>query len=154
MFPHEFSQDPAAAERDVGFKTMESPAIRRVSITVDAFNGSADRQSTVLLVSGDDDLRAAAARVMSRAGYRVVTAAHSGHAVLACLTACRVDILATELSMDDTSGPRLAERLRRHHPGLQAVYFATGGTPECAGVLVRPFTSVELLAQLEAAVSL
>lgn len=130
---------------------MESLAIRRVSILVDDCGAPADPQPTVLLVTGDSDLRAAAARVLERAGYRVVTAAHSGHALLACLTPNRVDILATELSMDDASGPVLAERLRRHHPGLQTVYFANAGTTARAGVVVRPFTSVELLAGLETA---
>jgi hypothetical protein len=78
----------------------------------------------------------------------VLTAAHAGHAVLACLGAGRVDVLAAELSMDDVSGPGLAERLRRHCPDLRAVYFAKSGTPECEGVIVRPFTRDDLLSML------
>jgi CheY-like chemotaxis protein len=106
---------------------------------------------TVLLVTGDADLRAAAARAIDAAGYRVVTAAHSGHAVLASLTKGPIDLLATELAMDDISGPALADRLRRNHPGLQNVYFGKAGTPECEGVLVRPFTRDHLLAEIDMA---
>jgi len=68
--------------------------------------------------------------------------------VLACLRAGRVDLLATELSMDDQSGPVLAEKLRRHCPSLATVFFANHGSVECEGVLVRPFTRDDLLAAL------
>ena len=102
----------------------------------------------VLVVTPDANLRAASARVLADVGYTVLTAAHAGHAVLACLGAGRVDILAVELSMDDVSGPALAERLRRHCPELRTVYFAKSGTPECAGVIVRPFTRDDLLSVL------
>ncbi len=99
----------------------------------------------VLVVTPDDNLREVSSRVLSREGYRVLTAAHGGHALLACLQAGQIDMLAVELSMDDVSGPALAERLRRHCPDLRAVYFAKSGTPECDGVIVRPFTRDDLL---------
>lgn len=110
------------------------------------------RQNTgapvVLVVTPDANLRAASARVLADEGYTVLTAAHAGHAVLACLGAGRVDVLAVELAMDDLSGPALADRLRRHCPQLRTVYFARSGTPECAGVIVRPFTREDLLSML------
>ena len=102
----------------------------------------------VLVVTPDANLREVSARVLTREGYRVATAAHAGHAVLACLSAGRVDILAVELCMEDVSGPALADRLRRHCPDLRAVYFAKSGTPECEGVIVRPFTRDDLLSVL------
>lgn len=129
---------------------METCVVRRISIRVDG--GAADRQLTVLLVTDDADMRAAAGRALERAGYRVLTAAHSGHAVLACMRGGPVDLLVTELAMEEGSGPGLAERLRRHHPELHTVYLGKAGTPECDGVLVRPFTRDELLSQLEAGV--
>ena len=112
--------------------------------------GSAER--VVLVVTADRDFREVAARVLGREGYRVLTAAHAGHAVLQSLQT-RVDVAAIELSMEDVSGPALAERLRRHHPALQTVYLAKVGTPECEGVLVRPFTRDDLLAGLALATS-
>lgn len=131
--------------------TMEPFAVRRVHIPVDGIDPAAMApapQQTVLLVTGDNDLRVVAARALARDGYRVVTAAHSGHALLACFTSGRIDLVAAELSMEEMSGPALTERLRRHHPELGAVYFAEAGTAECEGVLVRPFTRDELLLQL------
>ncbi len=102
----------------------------------------------VLVVTPDAGLREVAARVLTREGYSVLTAAHSGHAVLATLRSGRVDLLATELSMDDVSGPALASQLRRYCPELATVYFANPGSTECEGVLVRPFTRDDLLEAL------
>lgn len=106
------------------------------------------RTPVILVVTSDQGLREAAARAIAHYGCTVVTAAHAGHAVLACLRAGQVDLLITELSMDDVSGPALAARLRRHCPGMETVYLANTGTPECRGLLVRPFTRDDLLAAL------
>ena len=109
----------------------------------------ADSRQTILLVTGDADLRAVTARVLAREGYRVVSAAHSGHALLAAARTPQIDIVLAELTTDEMSGPALTERLRRDHPDMQAVYFAAAGTSDCEGVLVRPFTRDDLLLQLE-----
>ena len=102
--------------------------------------------SVVLVVTADADLRASAARALEQTGRTALTAAHAGHAVLACLRAGRVDLLVAELSMEDVSGPALAARLRRICPEMAAVYFGNAGTAECDGVIVRPFTRDDLLA--------
>lgn len=131
---------------------MQPQTVRRVSIPVaEPLMPAHAGAPVVLVVTPDANLREVAARVLTREGYRVLTAAHGGHAVLACLKAGRIDLLAAELSMDDVSGPALAERLRRHCPAIAAVYFANSGTPECGGVIVRPFTRDDLLAGLAAA---
>lgn len=108
----------------------------------------AETRPTLLLVTGDADLRAAAARVLAREGYHVLTAAHSGHALLACLT-CRIDIMVAELALEDTTGPALAATLRRHQPALRTVYLGDAGTPPAEGVIVRPFTRDDLVLQLD-----
>lgn len=132
---------------------MQAHTVLRVSIPVAELTlPTHPGAPVVLVVTGDRNLRDACARVLTAEGYRVLTAAHAGHAVLACLKAGRVDLLAAELSMDDMSGPALAERLRRHCPDLPAVYFANSGTPECGGVLVRPFTREDLLRALSTVV--
>ena len=115
---------------------------RRVPQTPDT-----DR-AIVLFVSGDDDLRAVAARVLGREGFIVLTAAHAGHAMLAGLTLDRIDLLISEIVLDDMPGPALAERLRRHHAGLRTLFMADSGTPEGDGLVVRPFTRDHLLAAL------
>jgi DNA-binding response OmpR family regulator len=109
---------------------------------------SAARAVDVLLVTGDANLRDVGERVLTREGYRVRVAQHSGHAVLAALTS-RVDVLIAELSAPDISGPALAQLLRRHHPALLVVFMANPGTPEgLEHVVVRPFTGDDLLARL------
>lgn len=132
---------------------MESFAARRANIALDRIGAAATpaaSKETVLVVTDDGELRAVLTRVLGRQGYRVVAAAHSGHALLACLGNGRIDILLTELSMAETSGPVLTDQLRRHHPALRVVYFGNPGTPECDDVLVRPFTRDDLLTKLEA----
>lgn len=104
----------------------------------------------LLLVTPDNDLRAVGERVLARAGYNVRVAAHSGHAFLAALTA-RVDVLVTELSAPDMSGPALADLLRRRHAAVRVVYMANPGTPEgLEHVVVRPFTRDDLLERIAA----
>ena len=127
---------------------MHSIAVRRETVVLDSSPVPATPAPVALLVTPDTNLREAAARALEGDGYRVLRAAHSGHAVLACLEAGRVDVAAIELSMEDVSGPALAERLRRQCPALQTVFFAKSGTPECEGVLVRPFTRDDLLARV------
>jgi DNA-binding NtrC family response regulator len=109
----------------------------------------AETRPTLLLVTGDADLRAVTARVLTREGYHVITAAHSGHALLASLTG-PIDILVSELELEETSGPALVATLLQHHPRLRAVYFGDAGTPAADGVLVRPFTRDDLVLELDA----
>ena len=108
-------------------------------------------RATVVVVTPDIHLRKTAERVIGAAGYRVLTASHTGHALLACLKAGSVDVLAAELSMDDLSGPALADRLRRVCPAMTSVFFADAGCRESEGVLVRPFTGEDLLAAVATA---
>jgi two-component system cell cycle sensor histidine kinase/response regulator CckA len=130
---------------------METVAVRRVSVPVKFGTVEpTEARRTVLLVNGDEDLRAVTARVLTREGYHVITASHSGHALLASLIS-RIDILISELELDETSGPTLAATLRQHHPRLRAVYFADAGTPAGVGLVVRPFTRDDLVLELSAA---
>jgi DNA-binding NtrC family response regulator len=104
----------------------------------------------ILLVTPDEDLRAAGERALVRQGYHVRVASHSGHAVLAS-RAGRVDVLVTELSAPDVSGPALAQLLRKHHPALRVVFMANPGTPEgLEHIVVRPFTRDDLLQKIAA----
>lgn len=109
-------------------------------------------QPRVLFVSDDADLRDVATRVLERGGYRIRTASHSGHALLAARES-RFDVLVAELSTSDMSGPALAERLRRDNPALQAIFMANPGTPEgVEHIVVRPFTRDDLVQRIHAAV--
>ena len=105
----------------------------------------------VAVVSEDVELSEACATLLRQEGYTVHTAAHSGHALLACLEGQPVDVLIAELAMDDGSGPALARRMRRYNPNLRAIFIARPGTTaQTDGVLVRPFTRDDLLKGLAA----
>ncbi len=130
---------------------MQPFAVRRVRIRMDTPSEAA--ASVVLFVTEDSDLRAVAERALTDEGFEVETAAHAGHALLACLAGKHIDVLVTELSMRDMAGPRLARRIRRYYPDLPVVYLANAGTRECEGVLVRPFTRDDLVRYLTGALA-
>lgn len=133
---------------------MPQLAVRRVRTRLEHEGNCLPADAPVVLfVSDDENLREAARRALRREGFDVVTAGHAGHALLACLHGPRIDVLAIELVMRDVSGPTLAERLRRYHPDLPAVFLANAGTPECTGVVVRPFTRDELVTELDRALA-
>jgi DNA-binding response OmpR family regulator len=106
---------------------------------------SPTRRTTILIVTDDGDLGAASTRVLEQAGYDVVTAPHAGHAFLAALTRTRIDVLISDMTLDDMSGETLAATLRRYHRGLQGVYITDQIEADSRRVLVRPFTREELL---------
>ena len=131
---------------------MKPFATRRVSIAVTedmSVINSAVPLRRVLFVSSDADLRAVVTRVLTPQGYQVEAVSHSGHALLLCRTT-QFDVLVTELSGPDLSGPSLAGQLRRHCPALSVIYLGNPGTPEgVEHVLVRPFTRDDLLQSLD-----
>jgi len=105
---------------------------------------------TILIVTSDENLNAAALRVLQQEGYDVLIARHAGHAFLAALTQARIDVLISELMLDDMSGEALAATLRRHHPALRSVFIADHVARSSMSTLVRPFTRDELLDELSA----
>jgi len=102
--------------------------------------------STVLFVSHDADLCAVAARILPHAGHEVTTAAHAGHATLACAKR-DFDVLVVENQMPDGSGREVIDRIRRYCPGVQVVRLCDPvSTIVGSGIaVVRPFTSDDLL---------
>jgi DNA-binding response OmpR family regulator len=110
------------------------------------------RRETVLIVTGDCNLGVAATRVLEQEAYDVVTARHAGHAFLAALTETRIDVLISELTLDDMTGEDLATTLRRYHPELRSLYIADEPAPQEQRILVRPFTKDELLRELSSPV--
>ena len=99
---------------------------------------------SVLLVTPDRDLREVAARVLTTAGFEAVTAAHGGHALLACLGPRRFDVLVIEEAPGDT-----AHRLLRYQPEMEVVRIV--GCDSGGAELVRPFIADDLLAAVSVA---
>ncbi len=134
---------------------MDVCAVRRISICLDsAWVESAGRGgASVLLVTPDSDLRAAARRALEQWGYHVAEAAHSGHALLACMSDRTVDIAVVEAALEDMPGSALVEKLRRQQPGLRALYLGQAGAAPRADTIARPLTSDRLRDRLDALTS-
>jgi DNA-binding response OmpR family regulator len=133
---------------------MQPFAVRRLSVPLPerlvAQGGTLRR---VLFVSADADLRSVVTRVLACQDYEVHAVAHSGHALLHCRT-MDFDVMVTELSGPDISGPSLAEQVRRHCPRISVVYLGNPGTPEgVEHVLVRPFTRDDLMERIQVALN-
>ena len=125
---------------------IEGPCVSATAMpVVDAATAS---PRTVLIVTGDGNLGAAAMRVLEQEGYDVAIASHAGHAFLAALTRTRIDVLISEVALDDMTGEALAGTLRRHHPAMRTLYIAehaSRSSRQSVRTLVRPFTRDELL---------
>ena len=115
---------------------------------------STDRASAaaipILFVSDDADLRAAAVRVLGRAGFEVIAVAHVGHATLACIERPGISLLIIEDDLPDGNGVEAAGRLRRYAPDLRVVRMCNrgSGAPGPGVAVRRPFTADDLLTAL------
>jgi DNA-binding response OmpR family regulator len=101
----------------------------------------------ILFVSHDTALCEVGSRVLRHAGFDVTTAAHAGHALLACLRREDFDVLVIENELPDGTSAAIVDRARRHRPALQVVRLCEPITTVVGkGIaVVRPFTADELL---------
>lgn len=107
-----------------------------------------------MLVEDEDAVRAVACRALLAAGYEVVAAGHAAEA-LRCAELGEFDVLVTDVVMPGMSGPKLAETLRAHRPGLGVLLVSgypgetldlhSAGQPELA-FLSKPYTGSQLVA--------
>ncbi|WIM97944.1 PAS domain S-box protein [Actinoplanes oblitus] len=114
--------------------------------------------STVLVVEDEPALARVVTRILSRAGYHVLTAADAGEA-LDLYEQHGCDALLTDVIMPGVSGRRLAESLHERQPDLPVLYmsgYSNGllGTThildEDIAFLEKPFTAADLLHRLAA----
>jgi DNA-binding NtrC family response regulator len=96
--------------------------------------------ATILLVEDDGPIRTMTAQVLSRAGYRVLSAASPGQACsLFDEHAADIDLLLTDVVMPEMRGTALAERLVARRPDLR-VLFVSGYSdtmPETSAAIGR-----------------
>jgi DNA-binding NtrC family response regulator len=107
----------------------------------------------VLLVEDDDALRRFTARLLERAGYRVIQA-RTGAEALEAAPGEDVRALVTDVVMPRMSGHELAQQLLAGNPGL-AVIYTSGYTEdtmarhgidrERVAFLQKPFQSSQLV---------
>jgi len=109
---------------------------------------------TILVVEDEEAVRRLTERILTSAGYRVMSAS-SGEEALRLTAGCqdRIDLLLTDVVMPGMNGRELAERMTQEMPSL-AVLFMSGYTDESishhgvldSGVRIvsKPFSSAEL----------
>jgi CheY-like chemotaxis protein len=115
------------------------------------------REWTVLVVEDEPSLRAVTARILERAGYRVLTAASGPDALeLEQQTPQPIDLVLTDVVMPEILGPQLAAILKERRPDV-GVIFTSGFARSAlerdehkleAPVLQKPLSASELLAQV------
>jgi nitrogen-specific signal transduction histidine kinase/CheY-like chemotaxis protein len=115
---------------------------------------------TILFVDADPEVRLVLARILRRLGYSVVDAATPRQALaLAEYGIDRLDLLVTETSLAELSGPELAARVRALHPGVPVLFLSRDarGTRTPPGampgdrMLAKPVTAERLGVTLRAA---
>jgi PAS domain S-box-containing protein len=117
--------------------------------------------ATILVVEDADDLREITELILTKNGYRVITAPNG----LAALEVVKhnhgtIDLLLTDVVMPHMQGPELARQVAALHPEIHVLYMSgyaqpmlgDGGILEQGVILLeKPFTEPVLLAKVELA---
>lgn len=146
--PRAFSADPETANAVAARPTQVQQEPPRAPLPT--IKGG----KAVLVVDDDPLMLQMITKILSRDGYEII-AASSGQEALAALDARgTVDLLVTDVSMPEMTGPQLASRIRERLPQLP-VLFETGFSDmlfddrpeldERSAFLEKPFTSRGLL---------
>lgn len=75
---------------------------------------------TILVVDDDEGMRHLMRRMLERAGFAVVTAAH-GREALECIRARLVDVVITDMVMPEMDGIELTRALAAEYPGVPII---------------------------------
>jgi PAS domain S-box-containing protein len=112
-------------------------------------------EETILVVEDDAAVRRLVKRILSKAGYTVLTASSGPDALQICDTyGDDIDLLLTDVIMPEMSGKAVAEAIRADLPSLPVLFMSgyPGETVASRGVhassndcLLKPFTSAQLL---------
>jgi len=116
-------------------------------------------RETILLVEDEDAVRRFAKHALERHGFHVLDAASPEEALmLASAGSDRIALLLTDVVMPHSSGPELADRLKKTCPELPVLYMSGypasmvmhGAQPDASvRLLPKPFTTADLLANIE-----
>jgi PAS domain S-box-containing protein len=121
-------------------------------------SGTASGDETLLVVEDEELVRKVVARILERAGYRVLVAASGDEALTLCeRSPTPIHALVTDVVMPGMGGRELAARVAERFPSLK-VLFMTGYTDDEVlrrgildqgrALMVKPFSPRELLLRL------
>ncbi len=106
---------------------------------------------TVLLVEDEDGVRSLMRQVLHKHGYNVLESRHGGEALLMCERhSGKIDLLLTDVVLEQMSGRELAERLLKVRPEMKVLYVSGyaddaivhhGVLNAGAAFLQKPFTT-------------
>ncbi|MEV6490296.1 PAS domain S-box protein, partial [Actinoplanes sp. NPDC051633] len=123
-------------------------------VAVDAATDASPHE-TILMVEDEDDLRVITGRILTRAGYQVLTASGGEEAIhLAQTHPGGIDLLLTDVIMPKMTGNEVAARIRSLRPDVPVLYMSgyaepvlteNGTLPEGVTIIEKPFTSRDLL---------
>ncbi|WP_433797165.1 response regulator [Actinoplanes sp. CA-252034] len=129
-----------------------------VAGTATPVTGSVGTGHTVLVADDEDGVREAARRILSRAGYTVLTAADGRQALeTARHHPGRIDAVLSDVVMPHVNGPELAAALHGELPGVPVLYMSGYADPlmseqglldPSVTVVGKPFTAEQLLTAL------
>jgi nitrogen-specific signal transduction histidine kinase/CheY-like chemotaxis protein len=113
---------------------------------------------TILVVEDEDALREVTRRILTRNGYRVLTAA-SGPAALKTAehADCETDLLLTDVIMPHMLGKELATKIREVYPAIRVLYMSGYAQPVLASqgtldpgvsLVEKPFSESDLLQKI------
>ncbi len=112
------------------------------------------RGETVLLVEDDEAVRALAEELLTRLGYRVLSAPGPGEALLwAERHPGAVDLLLTDVRMPMLTGVELAARLRETCPELRVLFMSGYPAGAVTPFLAKPFSAEALARQVRQALA-
>jgi len=150
---------------ELGKGTRVEIYLERVAVpaALEPASAVAAGHETVLLVEDEDLVRKVVARILERAGYRVLVADSGGEALSLCEhMPTPIDVLLTDVVMPGVGGRELAVRLSERFPGIK-VMFMTGYTDDeffrrglldpGQTIMVKPFSPTDLLKKLREVLS-
>lgn len=137
-----------------------APLTRAPESSADAQSGAASI-ATILLVEDEPSLMRLVEIMLSRSGYRVITAGNGRAALdrLAAVGLNRVDLLLTDVLMPGMTGRELAERLHAERADLPVLYMSgyaeqvlttSGMLPPGVDLIEKPFHPERLVEAVKA----
>jgi DNA-binding NtrC family response regulator len=113
---------------------------------------------TILLVEDEPSVRQTVDEMLTRHGYRVISAASADDAMRVFSDGAAIDLLVTDVVMPHRDGVALANDAKRLRPGLRVLYISGHDDPSRlrtdrrhGRLLRKPFRSGDLAAAVRAA---